>query len=187
MSRTISVPVLDPDSDAPYDIDTRPGPYGMYEGVVTGPLGSITGDALALRQLGLALLNASASADFATLLRVDQPGPLSVHEGTIPDLAEQSPAQAAAREGWMVTVLIWGSAGDALLPVEPGDWIGDDDGTATALVDDFSDLHFANEQLHARSRCRHAHIHRTTVEHPDDLAAARRQAEECTGDEDRAV
>ncbi|MFF2571142.1 hypothetical protein [Streptomyces sp. NPDC058084] len=187
MSHIITVPALDPDSDEPYEIDTRPCAYGMYEGVVTGPLGSIAGDAFALRQLGLALLAASASADFATTLRVDEAGPLSAHEAGVPDLSEQSPAQAAAQEGWMNTVLVWATAGDAMLPVEPSDWVGDNDGTATALVDDATDLHFSDERLHARSRCRHAHIHRTTVEHPADLAAVRRRAEECTGDEDHAV
>ncbi|MDX3165957.1 hypothetical protein PV516_19405 [Streptomyces scabiei] len=183
MNGTITVAALD--SDEQYEIDTRPGAYGMYEGIVTGPLGTISGDAYGLQQLGLALLAASASADFATRLRVDQPGPLHPDEAPTPDLSEQSPAQAAAYEGWTNTALVWGSAGDDMLPVEPSDWTSDEDGTAIALVDDFTDLHFADGRLQARSRCRHDHIHTQHLKHPDDLAAVRREAEECPGDEDR--
>ncbi|MBI0314733.1 hypothetical protein JBF12_17395, partial [Streptomyces javensis] len=100
------------------------------------------------------------------------------------DPAEQSPAQAAAYEGWTNTALVWGSAGDDMLPVEPDDWTGHDDGTAIALVDDFSDLYFGDGRLHARSRCRHHHVHTKPLKHPDDLAAVRREAEACQGDED---
>ncbi|WP_333745542.1 hypothetical protein [Streptomyces sp. IBSBF 2950] len=186
MNGTISVNALDPDSDERYEVDTRPGKYGMYEGVVTGPFGTITGDPYGLQQLGMALLAASASADFAARLRVDQPGPLNPNEAPTPDLSEQSPAQAAAYEGWTNTTLVWGSAGDVMLPVEPGDWAGHDDGTAFALVDDFTDLHFADGRLHARSRCRHDHIHTKPLKHPDDLAAVCGEAEECPGHEERA-
>jgi hypothetical protein len=156
----------------------------MYEGVVTGPNGTISGDPYALQQLGLALLTASASADFASRLRVDELGPLNPREAPTPDLTDQSPEQAAAYEGWTNTMLVWGSAGDQVFPVEPDDWTGGEDGTAIALVDDFTDLHLTGGQLYARSRCRHDHVHTQPLKHPDDLTAVRRAAEECSGDED---
>ncbi|MER0443116.1 hypothetical protein ABR738_00745 [Streptomyces sp. Edi4] len=178
---TIALSALDTGQE--YDVDTRPGTLGMYEGVVTGPLGSITGDAYALHELGMALIAASGSALFATWLRVDTPGPLNPLEVPVPDPTQLTTGQATAHEAQINVLLVWMGAGHEHLPVEAGDWIGDDD-TATALVDDYSDLHFAAGRLHARSRCRYDHIHRTTVEHPDDLAAVCRQAQECTGDED---
>lgn len=178
---TIALSALD--TGQQYDVDTRPGTLGMYEGVVTGPLGRITGDAYALHELGMALIAASGSALFATQLRVDTAGPLNPLEVPVPDPAQLTAGQATAHEAHTNVVLVWMGAGREDLPVEAGDWIGDDD-TATALVDDYSDLHFADGRLHARSRCGHDHIHRTTVEHPDDLAAVRRRAQECTGDED---
>ncbi|MCF1592435.1 hypothetical protein [Streptomyces muensis] len=184
MNGTISVTALDPDRDEHYEVDTRPGQHGMYQGVVTGPFGAIEGDPYALQELGLALLTAAASADFAARLRVDQAGPLNPLEAPTPDLSEQSPGQAAAYEAWTNTTLVWGTAGNDNVPVEPGDWTGDEDGNAIALVDDFTDLHFTDGCLHARSRCRHDHIHTKPLKHPDDLAAVRREAEECTGDED---
>ncbi|MEV1040400.1 hypothetical protein AB0J01_27675 [Streptomyces sp. NPDC050204] len=108
------------------------------------------------------------------------PGGDEPYEAAAPDLSERS----AAHKGWENTVLVWAMAGDAMFVVEPGDWACANDGTATAPVDDLTNLRFSDGRLHASSRCRHAHIHRTTVEHPDDLAAVRRRAEECTGDED---
>ncbi|WP_435245177.1 hypothetical protein [Streptomyces tendae] len=181
---TIDLSALDTGQE--YHVETRPGTFGMYDGVVTGPHGSITGDPYALHQLGMALIAASGSALFAAQLRVDTPGPLNPLEAPVPDLDQLTTGQATAHEAQINVLAVWMEAGVADLPVENGDWIGDDD-TATALVDDFSDLHFADGHLHARSRCRHDHIHRTTVAHPDDLAAVRRRAETCTGDEDFTV
>ncbi|MER5302197.1 hypothetical protein ABT039_22440 [Streptomyces lasiicapitis] len=185
MNGTIVVAALDPDNGERYEIDTRPGELGMYEGVVTGPFGTITGDPHALHELGQALLTAATSAKFAADLRVDELGPLRHVEPSRVDLSGQSTAQTAAFEGWINTVMVWGTAGDAMVPVEPGDWAGDDSGTAVALVDDFTDLHFADGRLYARSRCLHEHIHRKALAHPDHLAAVRREAEECPGDEDK--
>lgn len=106
-----------------------------------------------------------------------------VNSQPTPDLSARSTAWSLARQGWINTVLVWATAGDAMFPAQPGDWNGDDD-TATALIDDLTDLHYADGQLHARSRCRHAHIHHKPVQHPNDLAAVRREAEQCPGDED---
>ncbi|MFG3157151.1 hypothetical protein ACGF7W_34530 [Streptomyces sp. NPDC048219] len=184
MSASITLTALDPERDEQYEVDTRRGAMGMYEGIVTGPAGTITGDPFALQQLAFALLNACASADFAARLRVDEPGPLHPDEPPVPDPADRTLAQTAEYDAWTNTVLVWASAGIDAVPIEPGDWTGDDDGRAVALVDDFTDLHYTDGQLAARSRCRHDHIHSKQLKHPDDLAAVRREAEGCPGDKD---
>ncbi|MFJ2752750.1 hypothetical protein [Streptomyces sp. NPDC087297] len=187
MSTAITVPVLDPEQGESYETSTHPGPYGMYNASVTGPIGTITGDPFALQELGQALINASASAIFATTLRVDQAGPLEDLTAARVDLTGQTTEQVIAHEGWINTATVWGSAGDAMLPVGPNDWTGNSDGTATAQIDDDTDLHFADGRLHVRSRCRHGHHHETTLTHPAQLADTRREAAGCPGHEDRTA
>jgi hypothetical protein len=162
-----------------YEISTSCGDFGTYQGTVTGPFGTLAGDPYALTQLGKALLDAAASASFATTLRVDEHGVLRTDEQPVPDLTDDA-AAALAREGWINTVLVWATAGDDKIPVEPGNWTADA-AEASAEVDDHTDLHFANGRLTARSRCRHAYIHRRALEHPADLIAVRREALRCPG------
>ncbi|MFF4409892.1 hypothetical protein [Streptomyces sp. NPDC001404] len=178
----IALVALDPEAGEIYEIDTRRSGLGLYQGTVTGPFGTITGDPYALQQLGQALQNAAASAGFALVLRVDECGPLQPDEPPTPDLTSTSDAAAAAHEAWGSTVLIWARAGACDLPVERSDWTGDGHPcAATAVVDEVTDLHFADGQLTVRSRCRHGRVHRRQLEHPDDLADARHEAEYCPG------
>ncbi|MFD6534873.1 hypothetical protein [Streptomyces goshikiensis] len=184
MSIGITVHALDAEQGESYETSTHPGQHGVYNASVTGPYLRISGDPVALQELGQALINASASASFAAELRVDKTGPLKDLTAEQVDLSGQGPEQVLAYEGWVNTTLVWATAGNDLLPVGPNDWTGNSDDTATAHLDDDTDLHFAHGHLHARSRCRHGHHHETTLTQPDHLAAVRREAAECTGHED---
>ncbi|MDJ0466104.1 hypothetical protein [Streptomyces sp. H27-C3] len=184
---TIALAALDPARGETYEIDSRDG-HGFRHGVVSGRFGTITGDPVALNELAAALTNAARGAVFAQALRVDEPGPLHQEleplSGELPHEAGdiEPAALAVAREANYATVWVWASAGEASVPVEPGDWTADEDG-AVALVDDFTELRFTldGEVLTARSRCAHDQIHEHTVEHPRDLAAAQSEAGQCAG------
>ncbi|WP_181800364.1 hypothetical protein [Streptomyces ipomoeae] len=185
MTTTINLVALDPARGEAYDIDSR-ATDGFRHGVVTGRFGTISGDPVALNELADALKAAACVAVYAHALRVDEPGVLPVDPpaGDPPhETGDMTPAvQAVAREAHAATAWIWAYGGEPL-PVEPDDWTADEDGTALALVDDFTELHFAldGEVLTARSRCPHDHVHERTVEHPRDLEAVRAEAERCAG------
>ncbi|MER6253681.1 hypothetical protein ABT224_20225 [Streptomyces sp. NPDC001584] len=187
MSIGIRIPALDPERGESYETSTHPGPHGVYHASVTGPFVRITGDPFALQELGQALIDAGASALFATDLRVDQAGPLQNLTAAQVDLSGQSPERVVAYEAWVNTTLVWGTAGETMLPVGPNDWIGNSDGTATAQLDDDTALHFTDSHLRVRSRCRHGHHHETTLTRPAQLADTRREAEGCPGHEDRTA
>lgn len=184
MSIGITVHALDADQGENYEISTHAGQYGMYNASVSSPLVRISGDPFALQELGRALLNASESAFFAIRLRVDKAGPLEDLTGEKVDLSGQILEQVLAHEGWVNTTNVWATAGDSMLPVGPDGWTGNSDGTATARLDEDTDLHFAAGYLHARSRCRHGHRHQITLTLPDHLAEIRREAADCPGHED---
>lgn len=186
-------------SDTDIGADTRLDWDGTYIGLLR--IGGVTleGTAEGLARLAHEAGIASEVAAAAQLLDASRPGaldPTELPSTTQPDelgrssLLTPQQRQALERaaqtpmEGWTTTVYVWAMAGSETLPVAPDHWTVRADGTATAAVDDSTELHFADGQLHASSRCRHAHTHRTTVEHPNDLATVRRQAQACTGDED---
>ncbi|MFZ3475248.1 hypothetical protein ACODT3_42920 [Streptomyces sp. 4.24] len=184
MTSGITVHALDTDRGESYEISTHPSEHGMYNASVTGPRVHISGDPFALQELGQALLNASTNAFFAFELRVDKAGPLEDLTAAKVDLSGQSPEQILAHEGWINTTVVWGNAGNSLLPVGPDDWTGNSDNTATARLDHDTDLYFAAGHLHARSRCRHGRRHQTTLTLPEHLAEVRREAADCPGHED---
>ncbi|WP_435058411.1 hypothetical protein [Streptomyces sp. bgisy060] len=183
---TIALVALDPARGETYEIDSRDSD-GFRHGVVSGQFGTITGDPVALSELATALTNAARGAVFAHALRVDEPGtlPLEPPSGELPhEAGDLAPADlAVAQEANCATVWVWASAGEPSAPVEPDDWQADENGTAIALVDDFTELRFTldGETLTARSRCAHDQIHEGAVEHPRDLTAVQAEAAQCAG------
>lgn len=185
MTTTIELVALDPARDETYEIDSRSAD-GFRHGVVSGKFGTITGDPVALHELAAALANAARGAVFAHALRVDEPGELELEprRGELPhETGDMAPADlAVAQEANCATVWVWASAGEPV-PIEPEDWTAREDGTALALVDDYTELRFLldGEVLTARSRCAHDQIHERTLEHPRDLAAVQAEAARCPG------
>ncbi|MEU3704818.1 hypothetical protein AB0E82_21320 [Streptomyces anulatus] len=186
MRTTIALAALDPARGETYEIDSREGD-GFRHGVVTGRFGTISGDPIALNELAAALVNAARGAVFAHALRVDEPGelPLEPRGGELPhEAGDMTLAElAVAQEADYATQWVWACAAETSVPAEAGDWKADADGTAVALVDDFTELRFTldGEVLMARSRCPHDEIHERTVEHPRDLAAIQAEAAQCAG------
>ncbi|MEU3399406.1 hypothetical protein [Streptomyces filamentosus] len=185
--------------DIAFVADTRLDWDGTYIGLLRFGGVTLEGSPEGLARLAHEAGIAAEVATAAQVLDAGRPGALDPAD--LPPAAQSAPVwhnglltarqrQALDRapqepmEGWTATVYVWAMAGSETLPVAPDHWTGHDDGTATAAVDDATDLHFADGQLCASSRCRHDHIHRTTVEHPTDLDTVRRQARECAGDED---
>ncbi|WP_282792958.1 hypothetical protein [Streptomyces sp. CC224B] len=179
---TIALAALDPARGETYEIDSRPGD-GFRHGVVTGKFGTITGDPVALNELAAALQQAASDAVFAHMLRVDEPGVLRLESPSGERREMVPPELVVAQEANCAALWVWAGAGEAMLPVEPGDWTIHDDGTAHALVDDTTELHFTldGEVLTGRSRCPHGHIHERTLKHPRDLTATQTEAAQCPG------
>ncbi|MEU9778472.1 MULTISPECIES: hypothetical protein [unclassified Streptomyces] len=189
MRTTIALAALDPARGEAYEIDSQEG-HGFRHGVVSGRFGTISGDPVALNELAAALVNAVRGGVFAHALRVDEPGelPLEPRGGELPHQAgDITPAElAVAREVDYATQWVWACAAETSVPVEAGDWKADADGTAIALVDDFTELRFTldGEALTVRSRCPRDEVHERTVEHPRDLAATQTEAAHCVGHPD---
>ncbi|PZT71426.1 hypothetical protein [Streptomyces sp. AC1-42T] len=182
----IALAALDPARGETYEIDSQEGD-GFRHGVVAGQFGTISGDPVALNELAAALVNAARGAVFAHALRVDEPGelPLEPRGGELPhEAGDMTSAElAVAQEADYATQWVWASAAETSVPVEAGDWTAGPDGTAVALVDDFTELRFTldGEVLTARSRCPHDQVHERTVEHPRDLANVQAAATQCSG------